>query len=487
MMRRLRLRFRSLRWRLTAVIVGLLSLLLLLGGVAQYFAAREVLFRSNAEVLTSEYAAVAQAFRKQVATRPAGVTPLRVLLSQQFATELRSRRISAAIFDLNGGRIADAPATLGSGDSPTLRTGDYLAAVRGKPQAYYLATALDGTPYLAVLNVIRNGTKPVGLAQLAVSTDDIEQTLRLDREAAIVGSLTVLVLALLLSPLIVRRALRPLGLMSASAAALAAGDYKQRVAVPDSGDEVGALAAAFNKMAAGIDQAFEIRRQSEDQMRQFVGDASHELRTPLTSIAGYLDVLGRRPVVEAPLLQTSLEAMRQETSRMTRLINDLLRLTRFESRPADNRRLLAVDQWLGETLDELNLADRGARESRAFEPGLTIEGDSDALKQVVANLAQNAVKYAPGAELRWTASTESGMAVIRVQDKGPGILPEDLPHVFERFYRGTKARERSSGGSGLGLAIAKSIVEAHGGQIEAASAPGAGATFTIRLPLAQGA
>ncbi len=487
MMRRLRMRFRSLRWRLTAVIVGLLSILLLLGGVGQYFAAREVLFRSNAEVLTSEYAAVLQAFRKQVATRPAGVSPIRVLLSQQFATELRSRRISAAIFDLNGGRIADAPATLGSGNSPTLRTGDYLAAVRSKPQPYYVATALDGTPYLAVLNVIRNGLKPVGLAQLAISTDDIEQTLRLDREAAIIGSLTVLVLALLLSPLIVRRALRPLGLMSASAAALAAGDYKQRVSVPASHDEVGALAAAFNQMAAGIDQAFEVRRHSEEQMRQFVGDASHELRTPLTSIAGYLDILGRRPVVEAPLLQTSLAAMRQETSRMTRLINDLLTLTRFESRPADNRRVLAVDQWLAETLDELNLADRGARESRAFEPGLTIEGDSDALKQVVANLAQNAVKYAPGAEQCWTVSKESGTAVIRVQDKGPGIPPEDLPHVFERFYRGTKARERSSGGSGLGLAIAKSIVDAHGGQIEATSAPGAGATFTIRLPLAQGA
>lgn len=487
MMRRLRMRFRSLRWRLTAVIVGLLAILLLLGGVAQYFAAREVLFRSNADVLTSEYAAVAQAFRRQVATRPAGVTPIRVLLSQQFATELSSRRISAAIFDLNGGRIADAPATLGSGDSPTLRTGDYLAAVRGKPQPYYLASALDGTPYLAVLNVIKNGTKPVGLAQLAISTDDIEQTLRLDREVAVVGSLTVLLLALLLSPLIVRRALRPLGFMSASAAALAAGDYKQRVSVPDSGDEVGALAGAFNKMAAGIDQAFEVRRQSEEQMRQFVGDASHELRTPLTSIAGYLDILGRRPVVEAQLLQTSLDAMRQETTRMTRLINDLLTLTRFESQPAANRRTLAVDQWLGETLDELNLTARGVRESRAFEPGLTIEGDSNALKQVVSNLAQNALKYAPGSEQRWSASGESGMAVLRVQDNGPGIPPEDLPHVFERFYRGTKARERSTGGSGLGLAIAKSIVEAHGGRIEATSAPGAGASFTIRLPLAQGA
>jgi len=146
-----------------------------------------------------------------------------------------------------------------------------------------------------------------------------------------------------------------------------------------------------------------------------------------------------------------------------------------------------VDQWLNETLDELNLGAHGITTSRAIEPGLRVEADPEALKQVVANLAQNAVKYAPGAAQRWTAIRESGMAVIRVEDAGPGIPPEDLPHVFERFYRGGKARERDNGGSGLGLAIARSIVEAHGGRIEASTASGGGAVFTVRLPLAQGA
>ena len=484
-------RFRSLRWRLTGLYVGLLSVLLLLLGVAQYFAAREVLFRSNADVLISEYTAVAQAFRKQVATRPAGtLTPIRaLLLSQQFASELRSRRISAAIFDLNGGLVAAAPATLAqTGTPPTLRTQDYLEAIRQKPQPYYLGSTLDGsTPYLLVLNVIRNGTRPIGVAQLAIPTDDVDRTLRLDREVALAGSVMVLLLAVLLSPLIVRRALEPLELMSSSAGALAAGDYQQRVPVPSSTDEIGTLALAFNKMAAGVEQAFELRRRSEERMRQFVGDASHELRTPLTSIAGYIDVLSRRPAVDHDLLQSSLTAMRVESLRMTRLVNDLLTLTRFESQPAANRRAIAVDQWLNETLDELNLGAHGITTSRAIEPGLRVEADPEALKQVVANLAQNAVKYAPGAAQRWTAIRESGMAVIRVEDAGPGIPPEDLPHVFERFYRGGKARERDNGGSGLGLAIARSIVEAHGGRIEASTASGGGAVFTVRLPLAQGA
>ncbi|HEY8735587.1 MAG TPA: HAMP domain-containing sensor histidine kinase [Candidatus Dormibacteraeota bacterium] len=486
---RLRWRLRSLRWRLTTFYVGLLSVLLLLGGVAQYFAAREVLFRSNADVLISEYTAVAQAFRKQLATRPAGTpTPIRaLLLSQQFATELRSRRISAAIFDTNGGQLAAAPSTLGTGGTPTLRTADYLDALRGTPKPYYVASTLDNsTSYLVVLNVIKNGTRSIGLAQLAIPTDDIDRTLRLDREVAIVASLLVLVLALVLSPLIVGRALQPLEQMSRSAAALAAGDYKQRVPEPNTADEIGALAAAFNRMAAGIDQAFEVRRQSEDRMRQFVADASHELRTPLTSIAGYIDVLSRRHDVDLGLLQSSLQTMGQETARMTRLVNDLLMLTRYESRAATNRQPIVLDAWLNETLNEINLGGRGATESRSLESGLAVDADPEALKQVVQNLAQNALKYAPGAEQRWSAFRESGAAVIRLEDTGPGIPADDLPRVFERFYRGAKARDRTTGGSGLGLAIAKSIVEAHGGRIEAASGPGRGATFTVRLPLAGG-
>jgi two-component system, OmpR family, sensor kinase len=478
-------RFRSLRWRLTFLYLGLLAVLLLAGGVAQYFAAREVLFRTNADVLVSEYNAVFTAFRKQNASRPA--TAIRALiLSQAFSNELSSRRTSAAIFDLNGGRVAAAPATLAtSTEGPTLTTQDYLNALQGKRKAYYLATAGDGSAnYLVVLNVIRNGTRAVGLAQLAIPTDDIDLTLSLDRQVAVIGSLSVLVLALLLSPLIVGRALRPLEQMSATAGKLAAGDYKQRVTVPKDNDEIGKLAVAFNQMAAGIDQAFEVRRQSEEQMRHFVADASHELRTPLTSIAGYIDVLGRRDVVDAATLQASLAAMQQESTRMTRLVNDLLTLTRFESGKAPSRQPVLLDHFLNQALDELSLRDKGAVESRDLQPGITVRADPEALKQVVTNLAQNALKYAPGAEQRWSLFQADGRAAIRIQDTGPGIASTDLPHIFERFYRGAPARERSSGGSGLGLAIAKSIVEAHDGTIEAQSGPGEGATFTAWLPLA---
>ena len=477
-------RFRSLRWRLTAFYLGLLAVLLLVGGVAQYFAAREVLFRTNAQVLTSEYAAVLTAFRKQNVNRPA--TALRALiLSNQFSSELASRHTSAAIFDVNGGRVAQAPATLSATeDVPTLTTQQYLDAISSGPKSYYIATSGDGSTHLLVLNVIRNGTKALGLAQLSIPTDEIDQTLRADRQLAIIGSLLVLLVALLLSPLIVGRALRPLEQVSATAGALAAGDYKQRVAVPHTSDEIGKLALAFNQMAAGIDQAFELRRQSEEEMRHFVSDASHELRTPLTSIAGYIDVLGRRETVDPPTLQASLSAMQQESSRMTRLVNDLLTLTRFESGTTPQRQRLQLDTFLNQALDELSLRARGVTESREIQSGITVDADPEALRRVVNNLAQNALKYAAGAEQRWSVFSVNGRAAIRLEDTGPGISRQDLPHAFERFYRGDTARDRSAGGSGLGLAIAKSIVEAHNGSIEAQSEPGKGATITAWLPLA---
>ena len=477
-------RFRSLRWRLTFLYLALLAVLLLAGGVAQYFAAREVLFRSNADVLVSEYNAVFTAFKKQTASRTATVVRA-LILSQTFSDELRSRRTSAAIIGPNGGLIAFTPATLAtSPDVPSLTTQDYRTAALNKPRPYYIATAADGSTSLVVLNVIRNGTKAIAVVQLSIATDDIDRTLSLDRQVAVIGSLAVLLLALLLSPLIIGRALRPLKQMSDSAGKLAAGDYKQRVTAPRSSDEIGTLAVAFNQMAAGIDQAFEVQRQSEAQMRHFVADASHELRTPLTSIAGYIDVLGRREVVDPETLQSSLAAMQQESARMTRLVNDLLTLTRFESGRAPGRQPVVLDQFVGQALDELSLRDKGALESRDLRPGVTVRADPEALKQVVNNLAQNALKYAPGAEQHWSVFQTDGRAAIRLQDTGPGISRQDLPHIFERFYRGEKARDRSTGGSGLGLAIAKSIVEAHQGTIEASSEPGQGATFTAWLPLA---
>src|SRR3989442_13663757 len=174
--------------------------------------------------------------------------------------------------------------------------------------------------------------------------------------------------------------------------------------------------------------------------------------------------------------------MQRVSSRMTGLVNALLPLTRFETGSAAARQRLPPDTFLNRALDELRLREQGVAESRDIQPGIAVDADPEALTRVVRNLAQNALKYAPGAAQRWSVFSVNGQAAIRLEDTGPGISRQDLPHIFERFYRGDKARDRSAGESGLGLAIARSIVELYHGRLEAQSVPGKGANFTSWLP-----
>lgn len=508
--------FASLRWRLTFLYVALLAGLLALLGTVQFLALRQSLIQADVELLHQDFATAYDPVVRQtrptptptptprptVTPRPSGVgasgspspsaTPkppapppgaaLRAaLLSQAFATELASKRISILLLNADGGFRAKAPEDR---EIPTLPVGEYLRAVAGRAQPHYLVASESrpGHTYLVVLERLPRPrqlglTGVVGLAQLSIPTDETELVLAHDRFLYLLGSVGVLLLALVLSPLVTARALRPLENMGQTAAALAGGDYKQRVNLPSRSDEVGKLARAFDDMADRIDKAFEVRRQSEERMRQFVADASHELRTPLTAISGYLDVLRRRADVDADTLQSSLGAMQRESARMTRLVNDLLQLTRLEGGGKLRHEPIALDALVNQTLDEMALA--GPVERR-LEP-VHVLGDADALKRVVVNLAQNAVKYAPGRQ-EWTCSSANGTVTLRLRDHGPGIAPSDLPRVFERFYRGEKMRGRDQGGSGLGLAIVKSIVEAHGGEVEAQSVVGDGATFTVTLP-----
>ncbi len=501
-------RFTSLRWRLTFLYVALLAGLLGLLGVVQYFALRQVLIRGEVDLMRTNFNTVNYLWEHDnapppppprppsprpspgaspSAPRPSPSPPAALRspipkMSQAFADELKTRRISVRLLGPNGFPRYQSPKEPGA-DIPLLSGDEYLHALRQGGQADYVvpSQSITGRTYLVILERFPPDVraKPNGLVQLSVSTDNIQRVLARDLDLYLLGSLGILLLAVVLSPLITARALKPLERMGRTAAALASGDYKQRVNLPGRRDEVGKLAQAFDEMAARIDHAFEVRRQSEERMRQFVADASHELRTPLTAIGGYLDVLLRRSQLDPDTVQSALTAMQRESARMNRLVNDLLQLARIEGGYGLRAEPFALDAVVSQTLDEMALP---VPVERRLEP-LRVVGDADAIKQVVTNLAQNAMKYAPGAAQEWSCLSVNGTATLRVRDRGPGIPGSDLPHIFERFYRGEKMRGRHQGGSGLGLAIVKSIVEAQGGKVEATSAPGEGATFTITLPV----
>jgi len=248
-------------------------------------------------------------------------------------------------------------------------------------------------------------------------------------------------------------------------------------------DEVGQLATTFNGMLQELQGAYRQTERTLQQQRRFVADASHELRTPLTTIRGNLGLLQRQPPIAEDDERAVLSDMVDETNRLIRLTNDLLVLARSDA----GRALRQVPVPIGPLVDDICRQGKllGATQTIVCEavPEVSVVGDPDAIKQVLLILLDNALKFTPeGGTITLRAAVLDRMAAIHLHDTGPGIAPEALPHIFERFYRSDEAR--SGEGAGLGLAIAKELIEAQHGQIGVESELGKGSTFTVTLPLA---
>jgi signal transduction histidine kinase len=299
--------------------------------------------------------------------------------------------------------------------------------------------------------------------------------LRRTNRLLVVGATGAMGLALLLGIVLARSFTQPIRELTTASQAIAAGDLDQQVPVR-SEDELGQLAQAFNQMSAEL-------ARSRDLRRQMTADIAHELRTPLSVILGQIDALDDGVVSPSP---AAFEVLRDETSRLGRLVEDLRTLSRADAgelalvrRPVAPARLLEQAVAAHRPL----ALEKGVSIEHRIAPNLPeIEVDPDRLAQVLSNLLSNALRHTPpGGAIRLSAQPVEGEVELRVQDSGPGIDPQDLPHLFERFYRADKSRQRETGGSGLGLAIARTIVELHGGRIWAEGAPGVGATMVIRL------
>jgi two-component system OmpR family sensor kinase len=321
---------------------------------------------------------------------------------------------------------------------------------------------------------------------LAIPLSDAESTLnRLTLLELLVGLIVAGCVAVL-AYVLVRREFRPLERMEATAAAIAAGDLSQRVSEDDPATEVGRLGAALNAMLAQIELAFEAQRQSENRLRRFVADASHELRTPLTSVRGFAELFRRGAAGRPEDLAVAMRRIESEAERMGVLVDDLLMLAKLDQgRPIDAEPvdLRAVVEEL--VSDHRILHPEWPIELHAEGEG-TVVGDELRLRQAVTNLLSNARTHTPpGTPLNVRFETDGDERLVEVADEGPGIPPDLLPRVFERFVRSDPSRARASGGSGLGLSIVAAIVEAHGGRVEAASPPGHGATFRLLLPAAK--
>jgi heavy metal sensor kinase len=287
----------------------------------------------------------------------------------------------------------------------------------------------------------------------------------------------ILLLGLAVGGWMVSRAIRPIQEISATAVKISAGDLSQRINVAEAESELGQLAAVLNSTFARLETAFA-------QQKQFASDAAHELRTPVTVILTQTQLALGRDRDAAGYKQT-VEACQRAAQRMRKLIESLLELARFDAGQEVLKQLrFDLSHTVSESVEMVSTLaeERGVKIIFDLSP-LEYTGDSERLSQVVTNLLTNAIQYnKPEGEVRVKLQSAGGLAVLIIEDTGRGIAPEDLPRVFERFYRADQSRT-GAGNTGLGLSICKAIVEAHGGTIDAASVRGTGTTFTVRLPI----
>jgi two-component system OmpR family sensor kinase len=376
--------------------------------------------------------------------------------------EVTSRGGGAATLPVADGALLAALPADGRPTSTDLSLGAYRV----------VATQAGGTTYV--------------LGQPAGDAQDVIDGLVLI-EVIVIG--LALVGAGVAGAVLVRRELRPLERVADTAAKVSAlpldrGEVElvERVRDVDPRTEVGQVATALNQMLDNVGGALAARQDSEMRLRQFIADASHELRTPLAAIRGYAE-LSRRAEL-APETEHSIMRISSQADRMTALVEDLLLLARLdagrplERGPVDLTRLVldGVSDAHAAGLDhrwQLDLPD---------EP-VVVTGDASRLMQVLTNLLANARTHTPpGTTVTVGLAPEGGEVALTVTDDGPGIAPELVPHVFERFARGSASRSREHGSTGLGLAIVDAVVAAHGGRVQLQSTPGRTA-FTVRLPM----
>lgn len=327
-----------------------------------------------------------------------------------------------------------------------------------------------------LVNNRRFGTLLIG-ANMAV-VDGAQQDLL--RTLSIL-SLTSIALAGIFSWIGTHRALRPLDAVTQTALMITTtNDLSRRIPLVGSpNNEVGQLVQAFNQTLSRLESLIETQRQ-------FIADVGHELRTPLTVIKGNVDLM-RRIGADEELF----ESIESEVDRLTRMVGDLMLLAQAEAGKLPMvRKMVELDTILLEVFRQMKILAKDQVKLKIGEiDQVLVCGDKDRLKQVLVNLMSNGIKYTPaGGEVMVSLGKQGGQARLVVSDNGPGIPEEDIPHIFERFYRGEKSRIRSKDGKGygLGLSIAYWIVRSHQGRIEVTSQVGEGTTFCVWLPLAEG-
>jgi two-component system OmpR family sensor kinase len=453
----------TLRARLTLWYTSVLAGVLLVFGVAVYVLLTASLYRQVEDTLQRTADDILRASQFQIAGIPLSALQLELDLTAN---------IFVQIYDAEGNMLQQT-INFALEDHPF----DETTLDKKVPQ--FSSVIIEGTRFRVLTVPVLRGENEqvVAYLQLAESLQTIDQTRELLIFILAGGGIVVIIIAALVGWMTAGTALRPIEELTESALQITrTDDLSKRIPVLGSPqDEVGKLILAFNETLERLENLFETQRR-------FLADVSHELRTPLTAIRGNVDLIKRMGEAD-PI---SLDAISSEVDRMTRMVRDLLVLVQAETgRLPLAQDVVELDTLLLEVFQQAKvLADGRFDIKLGQEDQASVRGDRDRLKQVLLNLVANALDHTPdGGKVILGLSCVGDYARLTVTDSGPGIPKEDLPHIFERFYRVETSRKRKdSGGAGLGLSIAYWITKSHNGRLEVASEVGKGTTFSVWLP-----
>jgi two-component system, OmpR family, sensor kinase len=469
----------SFRARLTLIYTGFFALALLLLGCGIYFSVRQSLYAGVQRDLWAATQQVRRIFNSgglEPIRTPTG--ELRLFLRGEFIQIFNNPNLVAQIFRTNGDLIDSTP-NLGGRSLPIPETALDLTSA-DVSTGYSVVREVDGTRIESLVTplVLESNQQVVGFLQISRSLRDVDRTLGMLTGILVGGGAIALLITAAGAALIAGRVLQPIDQITRTAQGIVyAEDLAQRVPVPPHQDELHRLTVTINDLLARLETLFTAQRR-------FVADVSHELRTPLAAMQGNLEILERGGLAHPDMAAETVADMRRETRRLIRMVNDLLLLAQSDARVQLRNEPVELDTLLLEVFRELRPLAREVTLRLGAEDQLMICGDRDRIKQALLNLGVNALQYTPpGGSVTLGLERHDGFACLSVADTGLGIAEEDLPHIFDRFYRADRSRTRHSGGAGLGLSIVKRVAEAHQGHATVASIVGRGSTFAIWLPL----
>ena len=333
--------------------------------------------------------------------------------------------------------------------------------------------------------IIDSGPLTLGLVQISTTVEPIYIMLLNQIYFYIVASIIIIILGILIGRSVLKHTLKPLYNLTNTLERVTVGQLNMRLPVDNGQFEIDSLSDAFNGMFKRIETSFEKEQYIKEKMQRFISDASHEMRTPLTSIHGFVEVLLRGAAKNEKQLDLALNSILTESERLTKLVNELLMLTKLDQQIKPEMKNENIKDIIEEIYPQLQILAGERKIDLKLKDNLLVKANRNQIKQIIYNLVQNAIQHTDEKNGVVSISVNSidkpsgSFLVLKIKDNGTGIPEKDLNEIFDRFFRSEVHRSRKHGGYGLGLSIVKSIVDAHLGEIRVSSELDKGTSFSI--------